>query len=87
MATYERVNLYANFTVGGKTYYEDSLHKPRFPAPADVYDTAPSLGLALFSYNNVTPRKGRELDEIELPISIEEFNILLPGHKPKVICL
>ena len=35
MATYERVDLYADFTVGGKTYYEDSLHKPRFPAPAE----------------------------------------------------
>lgn len=87
MATYERVDLYADFTVGGKTYYEDSLHKPRFPAPADVYDTAPGLGGALFTYNNVTPRKGHELDEIELPISIEEFDVLLPGQKPKVICL
>ncbi len=87
MATYERVNLYEDFTVGGKTYYEDSLHKPRFPAPADVYDTAPGLGLALFAYNNVTPRKGHEFDEIELPIPIEEFDILLPGRKPKVICL
>ena len=87
MTYYERVDLYADFTVGGKTYYEDSLHKPRFPAPADVYDTAPGLGLALYTFNDATPRKGHELDEIELPISIDAFNVLLPGEKPKVICL
>ena len=87
MAVYDRVSIFNDFTVNGKTYYEDSLHKPRFPAPADAYDTPPSMGNATYNYYNVTPRKGHELDELELPIPMEAFDVLLPGTQPKVICI
>ena len=87
MAVYDRVSLFYDFTVGGKTYYEDSLHKPVFPAPANSYDTPPSIGSSAYDYLNVTPRKGHELDELELPIPLGVFDVLLPGRKPKVICI
>ena len=87
MAIYDRVSLFNDFTINGNTYYEDSLHKPRFSAPADAYDTPPDIGSAAFNYNNVTPRKGHELDELELPIPLGVFDVLLPGEKPKVVCL
>ena len=87
MAVYDRVSLFNDFTVGGKTYYEDSLHKPVFPAPANSYDTPPSIGSSAYDYLNVTPRKGHELDELELPIPLGVFDVLLPGTKPKVICI
>lgn len=84
---YDRVSLFNDFTVDSKTYYEDSLHKPVFPAPADAYDTPPALGNAVYNYYNVTPRKGHELDELELPIPLGVFDVLLPGEKPKVVCI
>jgi len=84
---YDRVSLFNDFTVGGKTYYEDSLHKPVFPTPTDAYNTPPALGNAAYNYYNVTPRKGHELDELELPIPLGVFDVLLPGEKPKVVCI
>lgn len=87
MAEYSRVSLFYDFTVDNKTYYEDSLHKPRFPAPADAYDIPPALGNAAYNYYNVTPRKGHELDELELPIPLGVFNVLQPDKKLKVICI
>ena len=88
MVVYNRVSLFNDFTVGGRTYYEDSLHKPRVPAPADANDTPPALDSSShYHYDNVTPRKGHELDELELPIPLGVFDVLLPGEKPKVVCI
>lgn len=87
MVTYSRVCIFSDCTIGGNTYYEDSLHKPRFPSPADAYDTAPGIGDAAYNYYSVTPRKGHELDELELPMDFGDFNVLKPGAKAKVICI
>lgn len=87
MTEYSRVSLFYDFTIDGKTYYEDSLHKPRFPSPADAYATPPDIGDAARNYYNVAPRKGHELDELELPIPLGFFNVLQPEKKLKVVCI
>lgn len=87
MTEYSHVALFNDFIVDGNTYYEDSLHKPRFPSPTDAYDMPPSMGNAAYNYYKVTPRKGHELDELELPMQLGIFNVLLPDAKPKVICI
>ncbi len=87
MVTYSRVALFNDCVIGGNTYYEDSLHKPRFSSPADAYDTAPGMGNAAYNYYSVTPRKGHELNELELPMDFGVFNVLQPGAKAKVICI
>lgn len=88
MIAFSRVDLFKNLTVGGKTYYEDSLHRPRFPAPADEYDTPPSIGNADYTFNTVTPKKGREFSEMELPIDISALSgLATPGtDPPKLVC-
>ena len=88
MVTYRHVALFNDCIIGGNTYYEDSLHKPRLPSPADANGTPPGMGDAAYNYYTVTPRKGHELDELELPIYFNEvFNVLKPGAKAKVICI
>jgi len=88
MIAFSRVDLFKNLTVGGKTYYEDSLHRPRFPAPADEYDTPPSIGTAAFTFGRTVPRKGREFSEMELPIDISALSgLATPGQDPpKLLC-
>ena len=89
MISFSRVNLFKNLTVGGKTYYEDSLHRPRFPAPVDEHSTPPSIGISDFTFDNVTPRKGREFSEMELPLDVSTLSDLTnPGLTPvKLICI
>ena len=88
MIAFSRVDLFKNLTVGGKTYYEDSLHRPRFPAPVDEYSTPPSIGTADYTFDTVTPRKGREFSEMELRIDISALSgLATPGQDPpKLIC-
>lgn len=88
MISFKRVDLFKNLTVGGKTYYEDSLHRPRFPAPADAYSTPPSIGSADYTFDYVTPRKGKEFSEMELPLDVSVLSGLAsPGTAlPKLIC-
>ncbi len=88
MISFSRVDLFKNLTVGGKTYYEDSLHRPVFPAPVNEYSTPPSIGDADYTFNNVTPRKGREFSEMELRIDISALSgLATPGTAPpKLIC-
>ncbi len=88
MISFKRVDLYRNLTVGGNTYYEDSLHRPRFPAPADAYSTPPSIGLSDYTYDNVTPKKGKEFSEMELPLDVYILSgLAVPGlTPPKLIC-
>ena len=56
-------------------YYEDSLHRPVFPTPADSTATPPEPRQEIARYVNITPRKGHELDEIELPLRDEIFTV------------
>lgn len=88
MIAFSRVDLFKNLTIGGRTYYEDSLHRPRFPAPVDEYSTPPSIGDADFTFDDVTPRKGREFSEMELRIDISALSgLTTPGTgAPKLIC-
>ena len=88
MIAFSRVDLFKNLTINGKTYYEDSIHRPRFPAPVNEYSTPPSIGNADFTFDNVTPRKGREFSEMELPIDISALSgLATPGQDPpKLIC-
>ncbi len=88
MISFKRVDLYRNLTIGTRTYYEDSLHKPRFPAPVDAYSTPPSIGLSDYTFDNVTPRKGKEFSEMELPLDIYILSgLAVPGlTPPKLIC-
>lgn len=88
MVTYSSVKLYASFKVNNREYYEDSLHKPRFPAPVDSTSTPPSIGTALYTFGSATPRKGHELDEIELNLDASVFEVTGPlNPTPKLICL
>ena len=89
MIAFSRVDLFKNLTVSGKTYYEDSLHRPRFPAPVDEYSTPPSIGISDFTFDNVTPRKGKEFSEMELPLDVSTLSDLTnPGLTPvKLICI
>ena len=89
MIAFSRVDLFKNLTVGGKTYYEDSLHRPRFPAPVDEYSTPPSIGSYAFTFGRVVPRKGREFSEMELPIDVSALSgLATPGmDPPKLICV
>ena len=85
---YSSVRLYACFRVNSTDYYEDSLHKPRFPAPVDSTSTPPSIGTALYTLGSAIPRKGHELDEIEVNISASVFEVTGPlNPTPKLICL
>lgn len=88
MIAFSRVDLYKNLTVSGKTYYEDSIHRPRFPAPADQYSTPPSIGNADLTFGRVVPRKGKEFSEMELRIDVSALSgLATPGQDPpKLIC-
>jgi len=74
------VKLYSRLNVrsaGGYTVYEeDDLHKPLFTRSA-VRDADTGCFArnedVLYSFDRVTPRKGRELDTMELPIPWDEF--------------
>ena len=99
MTTFARVELYPCFEIqtgtdsGGNPvytkYYEDSLHRPVFPAPADSTSTPPEPRQEITRFNNITPRKGHELDEIELPIRDEMFTVEGSAlvKLPQLICL
>ena len=89
MIAFSRVDLFKNLTINGTTYYEDSIHRPRFPAPADEYSTPPSIGNADFTFDNVMPRKGRDFSEMELPIDVSALSgLMTPGvDPPKLICV
>ena len=89
MISFSRVDLFKNLTIGANTYYEDSLHRPRFPAPVDEYSTPPSIGAASYTFDRVTPRKGKEFSEMELPIDVSALSgLMTPGtDPPKLICV
>ena len=94
MVAYTQMRLYQSFEIetspGVYTkYYEDSLHRPVFPAPVDSTSTPPEPRQEITRFNNITPRKGHELDEIELPIRDEMFTVEGSAlvKLPQLICL
>lgn len=93
MVTYTQMRLYQSFEIetspGVYTkYYEDSLHRPVFPAPVDASSVPPEPRMRLYVSNDVTPRKGHELDEIEVAIKDEIFTVQgCSIGLPQLICL
>ena len=89
MIAFSRVDLYKNLTIGTKTYYEDSLHRPRFPAPVDEDSTPPSIGAFAYTFGRTVPRKGKEFSEMELRIDVSALTgLATPGSEaPKLICV
>ena len=54
-----------------KDYREESFHKPMFAAPASDTEKIPSFGNPHYEFENLTPRKGHEFDEMEVPVSLD----------------
>lgn len=60
-------------------YYEEDLHRPYWKAAST---SVPSPSGMYASYNNATPRKGRELSEIEIPEDYQNFTVFGPRDTP-----
>jgi len=98
MTTFRQVNLYPCFEIQTGTdngnpvytkYYENSFHKPVFPVAVVPFTNLPEIRNRTHRFVNVTPRKGHELDEMELPISLDYLETLLPPimEHPELICI
>ena len=94
--TFGNVSLYPYFRIKTASspdtytiYEEDSLHRPLFKAPTQPTDDPPWPTDYLYSFDDVTPRKTRELSEMELPIDHSEFESIIFGSKqtPHCICI
>ena len=93
--TYYRVHIYpaCELLINSqnntrKTYYEDSLDKPYFPTPTSASDFAPGIYSVIYTFKDVVPKKGHEFDEMELPIAINNTDVLLNTTKSlKLICI
>ena len=94
--TFGNVSLYPYFRIQTASspvtytiYEEDSLHRPLFKAPTLSTDDPPWPTDYLYSFDDVTPRKTRELSEMELPIDHSEFESVIFGSKktPHCICI
>jgi len=62
-----------------KDYREESFHKPMFAAPTSATENIPSFGNPNYEFENLTPRKGHEFDEMEIPVS---FDLMDPKTNP-----
>lgn len=98
MTTFKQVNLYPCFEIQTGTdngnpvytkYYEDSFHKPRFPTAVSPFTNLPEIRNRTHRFTDVTPRKGHELDEMELPITPDYLETVLTPTTvhPKLICI
>ena len=99
MTTFTQVNLYPCFEIQTgidsdgdpvyTKYYEDSFHKPRFPTAVSPFTNLPEIRNRTHRFINVTPRKGHELDEMELPIVPQNLETVLTPTTvhPKLICI
>lgn len=74
------VKVYSRLNVqnadGYTVYEEDDLHRPLFTRSAERDTDTGCFARnddVLYSFDRVTPRKGRELDTMELPIPWDEF--------------
>lgn len=72
-----------------KTYCEEELHKPLFPQASSIMTPVPDLLGNYRSFTDAIPRKGHELDELEVNLASEYFDKLLIRSRPnyKLICL
>ena len=70
-------------------YTEEGLHRPVFPAPVDSSSIPPTLRTLYRTdaFTAATPKKGHELDELEVYIDYDRKNPLSPYAYPKFICL
>lgn len=64
------VELIEHFKINGTIYTEEGLHRPVFPTPTSSGDQVPEDSVVVNTFYDVTPRKGHELDEMELPLDI-----------------
>ncbi len=85
------VRLYQSLTFGSgtssKTYREDSFHRPKFSEPASSSQEVPTINSHYWEYTNVTPRKGHELEEMELPESLDILDPMYNPYGPEVVCI
>ena len=94
MVTFEQVELFYRAAFLKATnpdsyaeYYDGSYHRPHWKAGGAI---APKLAASYrtTSLLNVTPRKGREYTEMELPIDYTRFDALATTQSmPKFICI
>lgn len=70
-------------------YTEEGLHRPVFPAPVNSSSEPPKLSNAsrTDALKDATPKKGHELDELEVYIDYSWKAPLRPYSYPKFICL
>lgn len=95
---YERVYVYRSCDIldnDGQTpahytrYEEDDLHKPIITSVTQIGHYQLEYHDALMAYyQHVTPRKGHEFDEMELPMDPTEFSGIVKGERfPKFLVL
>lgn len=89
MTTFAWVEIYREFVLNGTTYTEDGLHKPVFPHPTGLSDgpPLPDTTYRMRSYQNVTPRKGKEFSEMEVPLNYSECSPLIDINRKTPKCL
>lgn len=84
------VRIYSKLTVGSTVYEEEDLHKPYFTRTAarqgDFRSFAKDEDL-LYTFSDVQPRKGREFEDMELPIAWDEFAGCKLFATPKLIVI
>ena len=89
MTTYAWVEIYTDFVLNSTTYTEEGLHRPVFPHPVDLNDgpPLPDTNYMVRKFQNVTPRKGREFSEMEVPLNYSECSPLIDIMRKTPKCL
>lgn len=84
------VKIYSKLTIGTTVYEEEDLHKPYFTATASRGGNFKSFAKdadKLYNFTDVQPRKGKELNEMELEIAWDEFAGVKLYETPKLIVI